>query len=452
MQKTIRLIFLFCLTFTFVIGFQNISHGIGSFGWYKEYGFENKEDYQKPSAIPTLSEIAFNTNNPENHRVKATNALGDLGKESVPVLIKLLDDTDSHVVQAAINGLVKIGPDAKEAGPAAEKTLMSIHPGTRIKALMVIETTGYTSKSLEIILDNMSKNESNRKVRKFARRVQQRVKVQNSIAKASGGNTYTSPPPSELNNIPKFFSIPRHNDLAVIIGIENYQNIKTKADFARNDALLVKEYLLALGFQEKNIEFLVNEKATGSNIRKSIEAWLPNHATKDSRVFIYYSGHGAPDTKGTGYLVPYDGDPSYIKITGYSMNTLLKNLQKIKAFETIVIVDACFSGSGGKSIIPEGTRPLVLEIETPKIENKNIVLMTSSKMNQISTTSKEKQHGLFTYYFLKSLQDGKLTIDDIYANLKDKVSNDAKKMNVEQTPNLVKPVSSTNSKGDFSLR
>jgi len=30
---------------------------------------------------------------------------------------------------------------------------------------------------------------------------------------------------------------------------------------------------------------------------KYFEKWLPNNVEKDSTVFVYYSGHGAPDTK-----------------------------------------------------------------------------------------------------------------------------------------------------------
>ena len=55
------------------------------------------------------------------------------------------------------------------------------------------------------------------------------------------------------------------NDLAVIIGIEGYQNLP-KSDYSYDDAKLVKEYVKALGFKERNIELLIDEKATKSSI------------------------------------------------------------------------------------------------------------------------------------------------------------------------------------------
>ena len=62
--------------------------------------------------------------------------------------------------------------------------------------------------------------------------------------------------------------IMRENDLAVIIGIEGYQNVP-KSDYSYDDAKLVKDYIKALGFKERNIELITDEKATKSSIEKN---------------------------------------------------------------------------------------------------------------------------------------------------------------------------------------
>jgi len=82
------------------------------------------------------------------------------------------------------------------------------------------------------------------------------------------------------------------NDLAVIIGIEGYQSLP-KSDFSFDDAKLVKDYVKALGFRERNIEFITDERATKSGIEKTIEAWLPNRVKKDSRVIIQFGARRA---------------------------------------------------------------------------------------------------------------------------------------------------------------
>jgi hypothetical protein len=239
------------------------------------------------------------------------------------------------------------------------------------------------------------------------------------------------------------------NDLAVIIGIEGYQNLP-KSDYSYDDAKLVKDYVKALGFKERNIELLIDEKATKSSIEKSLEAWIKNKAKPDSKVFIYYSGHGAPDpSTGEAYLVPYDGDPNYLNITGYPLRRLYDNLGKLQVAEVVVVLDACFSGAGGRSVLAKGARPLVM-MTTSTVLPSNIAVLSATQGTQISTSSTEKGHGVFTYYFLKALKDGKKTLAEIYEYIKPNVEDEAKQLNVQQSPSISPDME--NIKGRFSLR
>jgi len=228
------------------------------------------------------------------------------------------------------------------------------------------------------------------------------------------------------------------DDIAVIIGIEGYQDLP-KSDFSYDDAKLVKEYSKALGYKERNIELLLDERATKSSIEKTLEAWLPNKVKDDSRVFVYYSGHGAPDPQsGEAYLVPYDGDPNYLATTGYSLKRLYANLGRLPVKEVIVALDSCFSGSGGRSVLAKGARPLVTVRDAGSVAP-NMVVIAATQGAQISSSSLEKGHGIFTYYFLKALKDGKKDIPEIYDYIKPLVEDDAKQLNVQQSPSLNPP-------------
>jgi len=252
-----------------------------------------------------------------------------------------------------------------------------------------------------------------------------------------------------IRNIPDFKSTPRVNDFAVVIGIESYQSLPG-SDYSKSDAGIVKDYLKALGFPERNIEFMTDEKATKSSIEKTIEAWLPNRVKANSRVFIYYSGHGAPDpSKGEAYLVPYDGDPNYLAFTGYSLKRLYEKLGNLPAAEVIVMLDSCFSGSGGRSVLAKGARPLVMMASTGKPPS-HIAVITASHGSQISTSSAEKGHGVFTYHFLKAIQEGKKNLADIYETIKPQVEDEAKRLNVSQSPSLTPGMDKV--RGRFSLR
>ena len=117
-----------------------------------------------------------------------------------------------------------------------------------------------------------------------------------------------------------------------------------QADFATQDAQLVTDYLVKiLGYSEENVVTLLNDRATNVDFVKYFEKWLPNNIEKGSTVFVYFSGHGAPNSKsGDAYLVPYDGDPSFIDETGYSLKRMYGALSKLPAKEIIVALDSCF--------------------------------------------------------------------------------------------------------------
>lgn len=251
-------------------------------------------------------------------------------------------------------------------------------------------------------------------------------------------STAPSPPEKplpDIGDVPEFGVQQRTGDFAVVIGIERYQNVPA-SDFSKGDAELVKRYLRAMGFPERNIQLLTDERATKSGIEKTLEAWLPNQARAGSRIFLYYSGHGAPEpAKGEAYIVPYDGDPNYLTTTGYAISRLYDSLGRLRTAEVIVVLDSCFSGSGGRSVLAKGARPLVMMKERA-VSPRNMAVMTASSGTQISSSSPEKGHGIFTYYFLKAVKAGRKDMAGIYEYLRPLVEDEAKSLNIEQSPSI----------------
>ena len=66
----------------------------------------------------------------------------------------------------------------------------------------------------------------------------------------------------------------------------------------------------------------------------------------------------------------------------------------------------------------------------------NMAVLTATQGAQISTSSTEKQHGIFTYYFLKAIKDGKKNLLEIYEYIKPLIEDEAKMLNVQQSPSL----------------
>ncbi len=254
-----------------------------------------------------------------------------------------------------------------------------------------------------------------------------------------------SAPPAELRSDvdePAFRLAARPEDFAIVVGIERYSDLPA-AQFAERDAGAVKNHLLAMGVPSRNLVHLSGEKAGYKALEKFLETWLPRNVSEKSRVFFYFSGHGAPDpTTGQAYLLPWDGDPSFLENTGYPLRRLYQKLGSLKAKEIIVALDACFSGAGGRSVLAQGARPLVTKVESLGIAGDRMVILAAASGDQITSTREDQGHGTFTYHFLKGLggdakgASGAVTVRGLYDYLKPRVQDDASRQNREQSPAL----------------
>ncbi|MCX5797683.1 MAG: caspase family protein [Elusimicrobia bacterium] len=261
-------------------------------------------------------------------------------------------------------------------------------------------------------------------------------------APAAAAGASPAAPASGLD-APAFRLKPRPSDLAVIVGIENYRRAP-RADFAENDAAAVEANLLALGFPQRNIIRLIGDDATRSRIQAYLVEWLPKNVKPDSTVFFYYSGHGAPDPQsGEAYLLPSDGDPSFLKTTAYPLKEVFASLDRLPAKQVVVALDSCFSGAGGRSVIAQGARPLVTRMTAA--DTGRLVVFAAAQGEQIAGSNSADAHGLFTHHFLQGLaggakgRSGRVTARGLYDYLKPLVEDDARRENREQSPTLRGP-------------
>jgi len=248
-------------------------------------------------------------------------------------------------------------------------------------------------------------------------------------------------------DFPKATSNKNSNAVAVVFGIESYRNAPNVSD-AVNDADIFREYLIKrFGLNRENIYLRLDEQATKGEFDKvfSSNGWISRNSNKNSDVFIYYSGHGAPDvkTKET-FLVPYDGDPNYATSTGYAINELYENLSDLNVKSITVFMDACFTGSSrDNQPLLADARPVYIETESGNIPE-NTIVFTAASGNEISSAYTQKNHGIFTYYLLKGLngnadsnRDKKITVNEMSSYLNENVPQQARKMGREQNPQLL---------------
>jgi len=245
----------------------------------------------------------------------------------------------------------------------------------------------------------------------------------------------------------------RPNDVAVVIGVKEYEHTDIpNVDYALRDAEIMKKYLTrTLGFHEDNVIFVGNAGGsaferifgTESNPQGQLHNWVKDGK---SDVFVYYSGHGAPDPESEkAYLVASDTDPSYLTLNGYSVDQLYANLAKLPARSVTVVLESCFSGVSEAGQVVQEVSPAVLNVENPMVGMKNGLAITAGAADQVSSWYSEKKHGLFTYYFLKGLRgaadengDGAITAAEIDSYLTEQVPYQAARQhNRKQTPQVV---------------
>lgn len=244
----------------------------------------------------------------------------------------------------------------------------------------------------------------------------------------------------------------RPDTYAVVIGID-YKNREDipNLQYASNDAKKVYSILTDPrygGVPKENAVLLLNEKATRNEMisaLRKIKNW-------DGYVYVYYSGHGAPKTKGDkfidAFLVPNDvviTDPEAMEDTAIKVSYLQELVDTSSAKGVMLALDACFSG-GGKSIVPKGGKPLVGMIVSPeliKTKGTGKVIITSSATNQQSWEDEaELKSGIFSHYLLEGLKgkaskDIWVKVDELADYIKDKVPKAARKLKgQEQQPQI----------------
>lgn len=236
------------------------------------------------------------------------------------------------------------------------------------------------------------------------------------------------------------------DDAALVVGISRYRDKDIPAvRYASRDAELVAKYLTRVaGVPAENIKVLTDDTATKSDLEAYLTDWLPRRVNERSRVFVYFAGHGTPAaTAGEAFLVPYEGQPDFPSKL-LPLKTLMASLGKLPAREVVVALDSCFSGAGGRSLLPAGARPLVSTVETAVPEGGKLVVLSAASGSQVSSDYDKARHGLFTYAFLRGLRgeadadsNGSVTVGELYGYVKEQVGKRASlELNRDQTPTL----------------
>ena len=231
---------------------------------------------------------------------------------------------------------------------------------------------------------------------------------------------------------------------ALIIGNEDYSKYQrgleteVNVEFARNDASVFKEYAIkTLGVDPMNAHLLLD--ATSGEVYQKIDliSKLASKSGEQAEIIFFYAGHGLPDEQTKApYIIPVD-------VSGTNLNAAVKLQEIYKKFaesgagKVTIFLDACFSG-GGRNAGLIAARSIKVKPKENLITG-NLVVFSASSEEQSALPYKAEQHGMFTYFLLKKLQEsrGNATYGELAEYITKNVSIESLRINQkEQDPKV----------------
>ena len=228
---------------------------------------------------------------------------------------------------------------------------------------------------------------------------------------------------------------------ALIITINSYKDPKINdldgpIKDGQNLASVLQEFY---NFDKKNIKTLKN--ATRTQIITAFDEYK-RKLNESCNLLIFFAGHGKLDEETeTGYWLP--SDANFDNTANWIQNSSIRDyIKAIKTQHTLVISDACFSGSLLRDFFPEADKSI------------NEIYKVKSRKAIISGNEVAPDKSVFVEYLIKSLKSidrPYFTAQTLFNHLKEPVINNSK---TNQIPEY-KAIPNTGDegmKGDFIFK
>jgi hypothetical protein len=253
---------------------------------------------------------------------------------------------------------------------------------------------------------------------------------------------------TQINLRPENLKPVRARDaVAIIIGVEKYRRLSA-ADYANRDASVFVDYAVrGLGVKQENIRLLLDDKADAAEILVAFRNWLPTRVNKGKTdVYVFYSGHGLPSQDGNSlYFLPHEANRDLLDRTAIAQSEIVEALQRVNPKSVTMFIDSCYSGQArtGETLLASA-RPIVVTAKHATTFPPNFTVMSASAPDQISSSSPDLKHGIFSYYLMRGMEgaadvnnDAQITVSEMQAYLAENVTKRALGMNRTQQPQVV---------------
>jgi formylglycine-generating enzyme required for sulfatase activity len=191
------------------------------------------------------------------------------------------------------------------------------------------------------------------------------------------------------------------------VGVKNYRNPTYDLQYPDADARDIAAAFAAQTdlYDVVEVKTLTNDQATRANVRAALDGFKTKVTSNDLFIFIF-SGHGAKD-----YLLTHDFNRADMPATALGKVDLKEKIAALGC-NTVVLLDACHSGSFAKSVNGKDIIETEAQIQTPEAvkllvgelsaTDKTSIVMASSSSDKISFEWDEYRHGYFAQTLLNA--------------------------------------------------
>ncbi|MCC6093456.1 MAG: caspase family protein [Eubacteriales bacterium] len=174
---------------------------------------------------------------------------------------------------------------------------------------------------------------------------------------------------------------------ALIVGLNDYESCPLS--FCVNDAVEIKSLIETNGDGSPNFDAkLITDKCDQNTLLDNIEELFKS----DPEIaLLYFSGHGAD--KDGGYLVTTDFCSTNY---GVRMTDVMNIANKSKAKNKVIILDCCFAGNMGQSLLANNE----------SILGPGVTIIAASRSDETSAERGDLCHGVFTDLLIQGLKGG----------------------------------------------
>ena len=229
------------------------------------------------------------------------------------------------------------------------------------------------------------------------------------------------------------------NSHALIIGINNYQQVPPLG-YAVSDAEAISKLLQErFDFPPENVHLLLDEEATHTKILQQYFSYVEDGTNINDRVFVFFAGHGYTITSRrgeVGFLVPYDGKVKDIS-TLIRWDELTRNANLITAKHILFVMDACYGGLA----ITRSLQPGSMRFLKDMLLRYSRQVITAGKADEVVADlgGPLPDHSIFTGHLLEALsgksadEDGLITANGVMTYVYRMVGHD---LQSQQTPHF----------------